>query len=116
MRPRFTYRPLNTPKAEIRLISVLPSDGDDVDLECNLIHASLADDLVYTALSYSWVDRTIFTNAEIDTPEILVVHGEAIGLWDKVLPSFSTLQTSCSILGDRKESGVISPIIQEVQQ
>jgi hypothetical protein len=60
----------------------------------------------------AWVDQTIFTKAEIDTPEILVVHSEAIGLVEHCLTQSSTMEPSCSILGDRKESGVFSPIIQ----
>jgi len=38
---------------EIRLISLLPGDPDDV-LRCEIAHVNLEDDPVYDAVSYTW--------------------------------------------------------------
>lgn len=56
---QYTYRPLNRDKSEIRLLTLFPS-GIDKSFKnipiCDLHHASLMDDLSYTALSYVWGD------------------------------------------------------------
>ena len=57
------YDPLDTEKAEIRLISLVESSSSVV--ECHLEHASLSAQPAYKALSYCWGDAN-------ETKEIIV--------------------------------------------
>ena len=52
---KYTYRSLNSRKAEIRLLYILPGSGDD-EIFLSLVHANLGDCPKYTALSYTWGD------------------------------------------------------------
>lgn len=50
----FPYQSLDFSAEQIRLLSIIPSDCDDSQIECQLSHATIADK--YVTLSYEWRD------------------------------------------------------------
>ncbi|CZR51319.1 uncharacterized protein PAC_01194 [Phialocephala subalpina] len=57
------YMPLDTDRNEIRLLKLLPGDGD---VYCNLEHASLINPPEFCALSYCWGDLNITATITIN--------------------------------------------------
>ncbi|KAI4861926.1 heterokaryon incompatibility protein-domain-containing protein [Hypoxylon rubiginosum] len=54
----YQYSPLEESKGEIRLLELHPRDFDD-DIDCSIRHATLANTLEFTALSYTWGDPKV---------------------------------------------------------
>lgn len=57
-RETYTYTPLDPTTDDIRLLILLPGDGDQAEIECLLNHISLAENPLYESLSYAWGDQS----------------------------------------------------------
>lgn len=76
----YTYLPLDRSLREIRLIKLQPCGfhgADDVssrDVHCRIFPASLDEEPIYTALSYTWGDPTITMTVTLDNVAIEVTE------------------------------------------
>ena len=70
------YRALSGDRTEVRLLSIL-RDETSAQVRCNLHHVSLDTGPPYIALSYAWLDRTIFGD-DISESQTIILDDEPI--------------------------------------
>lgn len=73
LRPTFRYEPLINPTADIRVVSIEPGPRSS-PITCRIEHVSLDDDPTYSALSYTWGERSDRETVSIDGYDHLVTR------------------------------------------
>lgn len=68
------YNPLNTEAAEFRLLTILPSEDDEIPVQCSLETCSLSPPPPYHALSYAWGNPGVAAGIIIDDTSFQATH------------------------------------------
>jgi hypothetical protein len=111
MANRYVYQPLNQLTSDIRLLRLLPNDGNGklkYIPACQIFHTSLDDNPKYVALSYVWGDTSNSQAILMDTYSVLVnmnLYEALMALRPSKEPIIIWIDFLCINQLDNKEKG-----------
>jgi Heterokaryon incompatibility protein (HET) len=76
----YTYQPLPDTGQPLRLLTLLPADNREADIQCHMAIADLNEDPSYLALSYCWGEATKAVPILLNGAKFLITKSLAIAL------------------------------------
>jgi hypothetical protein len=111
MSNRYVYQPLNQSTSDIRVLRLLPNNGNsklkDIPA-CQIFHTSLDDNPKFVALSYVWGDTTKSRAILVETYTVLVntnLYEALMALRPSKIPIVIWIDFLCINQLDTKEKG-----------